>query len=572
MNSEIYAERIEAMLEEPIGGEARSTLANPDQWFIDFATGGSPAASGVAVNQATAMSISAVFACVRNLAEDVAKLPIFVGRRLPGGGKERLPAHPLYRLLETEPNPEMTAFDFRQAITACATFLGNGYAEIETANGGTPIALWPLENWRVKVRRGPDKRLYYEIDGGKSRLELANMLHIKGYGNNGVLGEMLLHCGRESMGLTIAAQRFASSFFGNGTQMAGVLEYSKTLKGQAMETLRRQWMEMHSGPDNAHKPAILEDGMKWTKTSAEPNEAQMIETRMFQVEDVARWFRMPPHKIGHLERAQGWSTLESANTDYVVDTLMPWLTRWEQESKRKLVADKDPTIFAEHMVQALLRGDSEKRALLYTALRNAGAINANYLCEQENIDPPPGDAGTVYLVPANMMNIEKAAKMDGSADDPTLPKPPPAPVIVPAASADPAIPAAKPVASSEKRELEIAEAHRPALMDAAGRVVRRGMQIFGKLGMTREAIDKLFTEHVEYARKAFSPALQALNGTRAAMNIPAFNRAQDWATGLDALQGELREAADKGTAEIVMARWMKDWPGQVVETILEEVM
>lgn len=552
MNSATYAERIELMLGEPAGiaenSESRSSLANPDQFLMEYFNGGGPVRAGVMVNQATALSASSVFACVRNLAEDVAKLPLIVGRQTPEGGVETLAGHPLYRLLDVEPNPEMTAFDFRQALIACAAFLGNFIAEIERANDGTPKALWPIENYRWKLKRGPDKQLYYEIDGGRSRLAPADVLHVKGFGMNGVLGEMLLQCGRESIGLMIAAERFAASFFGNGTQMSGVLKTTKVLKDPAIETLRRQWMEMHSGPDNAHKPAILEDGMDWVKTSAEPNEAQMIETRMFQVEDVARWFRMPPHKIGHLERAQGWSTLESANTDYVVDTLMPWTIRCEQEYKRKLVGKSEPAVFAAHLFNGLLRGDATARAAYYMAMRNAGILNADDIRKLENLNPLPDGLGQVYLVPANMMNAKKAAAMDGSANDPSMKT---APVAAPAVSADPAMPpGGKDQITAEARNalsLNIADAHRSIFMDAAERVVRRAAGVLGKGEMKREASERFWNEQLDYAQKAFAPAIAALQGTRRA-------------AGLDALEIEPISFDAERRSMPDLKTWGEQWP------------
>jgi HK97 family phage portal protein len=289
-----------------LAGEQRalggvSTLANPAPWLVDFYGGGTPSA-GVRVTEATALSASAVFACVRNIAEDEAKLPFIVYRNLEPQGKERLKAHPLYRLLHDEPNPEMSSFDFRQAVTACAVLFGGGYAEIEKTQAGVPLYLWPIESWRVRPLRDAAKNLYYEVDG-RDRLDPADMLHIRGFGFDGVLGCMLAQVGKESLGLTIAAQRFAASFFGNGTKVSGLLSHPKMLSPEAHKRLKESWTEEHGGPGNAHKPRILEEGMTWTQLSTAPDEAQMVETRQFQVEDVARWFRMPPHKIQHLLRS-----------------------------------------------------------------------------------------------------------------------------------------------------------------------------------------------------------------------------------------------------------------------------
>jgi HK97 family phage portal protein len=201
----------------------------------------------------------------------------------------------------------------------------------------------------VAVARGAGRAqgrdLIYRIDG-RDVLPARDVLHIKGFGINGVVGYMLAQVGKESLGLTLAAQRFAANYYANGTRFTGLISHPKVMSPEAYKRLEQSFNENHAGVDRAHGTKVLEEGVTWTKTSADANEAQMLEARQFQVEDVARWLRMPPHKIGHLERAQGWSTLESANTDYVIDTLMPWLVRWEQECQRKLIGRRTPTCSA----------------------------------------------------------------------------------------------------------------------------------------------------------------------------------------------------------------------------------
>lgn len=409
--SDIFAERLHAMTSAavaPVADELRSHPSNPDEFITRFFNGGGERAAGVTVNETTAMSASAVFACVRNLAEDEAKLPFLTYEKLEPRGKKRRTDLPVYKLLHDEPNPEMTAFSFREAMTASAALYGGGLAEIERTNDGTPLALWPIEPWRWRAERvGPRGReLVYRIDG-RDVLPARDVLHIKGFGINGLVGYMVAQVGRESLGLTLAAQRFAANYYANGTRVSGILTHPARLSPEGQKNLGTSFDKKYSGVENSHGTPVLEEGVTWTKVSADADEAQMLEARQFQVEDVARWLRMPPHKIGHLLRATGWSTLEATNTDYVIDTLMPWLVRWEQECNRKLIGAGNANLFCEHLVNGLMRGDSAARADFYQKMWNIGVYSQNDILEKENDNPVEG--GDERYVPLNMVNARVAA-------------------------------------------------------------------------------------------------------------------------------------------------------------------
>jgi len=474
---------------DAVKDEQRASVTDPPQWLQEFFGGGVKSA-GVNVNEITALSASAVFGCVRNIAEDLAKLPLLLYRRIEGGGKERFPEHPIYRLLHDNPNPEMTAFDFRQAVTAAAVLWGGGYAEIETTRGGDPAYLWPLEPWRVRVDRDSNKRLVYIIDG-RTTLASDEVMHLKGFSITGIVGLMIASTGRDSLGLTLAAQKFAASFFANGMNLGGMLEHPGKLSDQARGNLRKSWETVHSGPDNANKLAILEEGLKFNAAgSVQPNDGQLIETRQFQIEDVARWFRMPPHKIQHLLRST-FGNIEHQAIEYVTDTIMPWAVKWEQEISKKLLAD-ERDIFAEHLMDALLRGDSLSRSQALQIQFQNGVINDDEWRSIENRNPLPNGTGKTFFVPMNMTTIERA--ISGGPVEPAAPAAPP-----------PAMPASPDAA-------EVREALSPLLDDIARRICRREEEVLRKSatrGDFAEFAPKFYDEHRSYVRNAMLPLVQS---------------------------------------------------------------
>ena len=473
------------------GDETRATLADPPVWLQEFFGGGSPAA-GVRVSESTALSASAVFGCVRNIAEDLAKLPLLTYRRL-ADGKERFPEHPVYKILHDDPNPEMTAFDFRQAVTASAVLWGGGYSEVERNGRGDPVYLWPIEPWRVRIDRDMSRRLVYIVDG-KSTLRPDELMHIKGFSITGIVGLMIAATGKDSLGLTLAAQKFAAAFFSNGMNSGGAIEHPGKLSPQAVTNMRESWAKVHSGPENAHKPAILEEGAKFTKTGTAPNEAQMLETRQFQVEDVARWFRMPPHKIQHLLRST-FSNIEHQAIEYSTDTIMPWAVRWEQEIKKKLLTN-DPDVFSEHLMDALLRGDTLTRSQAFEIQTRSGARNIDEWRAAENMNPLPNGMGKKHFVALNMTTIDRIGEPE-PAKEPTAP----------------------PVTEPDPEDVRSMLA--PLIADVARRVVRREDEALHKAGKRDDyesAARKFYGDHREYVAKSIDPLVRSY---LAAMKIKA---------------------------------------------------
>lgn len=440
--------------------EKRSTYQTPAQWLADILTGGA-STSGATVNEVTALNAATVFACVRNLAEDIGKLPLFLYRNTSGGGKERETGSPLYYMMHDSPNDEMTSFEFRQAIMIDVLLGGNGYAEIVRNGAGMPVELRKIARDRVKVERNALKQLIYKVRNDNMEdvtIAAADMLHVRGMGD-GLMGWSIIKLARESVGLALSAEQSGAAFFGNNSVPAGVLETKEKLSIEAMKKLAESWKALYGGPDNRHKVAVLENSMTFKPMSIPQDDAQYLETREFSVEEICRWYRMPPHKVGHLKRATGWTTLETTNTDYVVDTLMPWMERWEQELQRKLLSPSQGDLFFEFLVEGLLRGDSAARSAFYREQFNIGAMSQNDIRRAENRNPI-GPEGDVYYVPLNMVPSEIAAK------GPQQPDPAPSPPPTDPAQADN-------VAAKRQSKLNAIEnAHTAMLEEAFARVLK----------------------------------------------------------------------------------------------------
>jgi HK97 family phage portal protein len=365
--------------------------------------------SGIAVSPEKSMTLPTYFACVRNIAEDISKLPLKVYAERPDEGKDVRKDHPLYRLLHDQPNPEMASQTFRETLTAWALGWGNGIAVIERA-GSKVVALWPKHPSVVTITRDADGDIIYVIREPRKEpvvLDRSEVFHLRGLGSD-ISGYPISYLARESIGLGLAAQQFGAAFYGNGAVPGGVLEHPAKLSPEAHKRLKESWSDSHQGPENAHKVAVLEEGMKYSKMSIPPEEAQFLESREFQTEEVCRWFRMPPHKVGHLKRAT-FSNIEHQGIEYVGDTLMPWGGRWESEAKIKLVPENEQQIYIEHSYNALLQADSLARAQFYTAQFQVGALSPNEIRALENRNPVEG--GDQRFVQLNMMPIENVGQI-----------------------------------------------------------------------------------------------------------------------------------------------------------------
>lgn len=382
-------------------------------WVFD-AFGEMPSTTGVRINAESAKRTAAVYACTRILAESVASLPLFVYERLDRG-KRKAPDNPLYRILHDAPNPEVTAFTFFEMQMEHAPLRGNCYSQIIRNGAGQPIALYPLHPAAVTPRRIGNE-LVYEVraEGGIAFLAASDMLHVPmmPYDVTGLAGLGLVGLAKETIGLAQAAERVAGTLFSNGVNAKGVVSHPKTLSPKAAQNLRDSIAENLAGIANSNKPLILEEGMNWTQTTITPDEAQFLETRKFQVIEICRWFRIPPHMIADLERAT-FSNIEQQSIDFVQNALRPWLVRWEQELNRKLFRPGDP-YFAEFNVDGLLRGDAAARAAFYGQGIRDGWLLRNEARERENLSAIEGLDEP--LSPLNMTTGNPPSSDDAKAD------------------------------------------------------------------------------------------------------------------------------------------------------------
>ena len=391
------------------------TSSSPE--IARYFTDGSPSRAGVAVTGDTALTYPAFWAAVSLIAADIASLPLILYRRLPNGGKERFSEHQLYRILHDEPNPEMTSMVYRETQQAHVLAWGNGYAEIERDRLNRVSALWPLTPNRVTPFRpstdpyGPLRYRVLNEDNTETVLQAQDVLHIPGLGYDGYLGYSVVAKARESLGLGLAMQQFGASFFGNGSTFGGVITSPRALGDKEKKDFVAELKGFHQGLDRAHRFVLLEGGMDYKRLGVPPDDAQFLESRSFHISEIARWFKVPPHKLGDLSRAT-FSNIEHQAIDYVTTCLRPWARRWEQEINRKLIAPSERKIqFVEHLFEDLLKGDIQSRYAAYAVGRQWGWLSADDVREKENMNPLPSGSGSMYLVPQNMWPADKVDEM-----------------------------------------------------------------------------------------------------------------------------------------------------------------
>ena len=389
-----------------------------------FYMGGS--SSGKAVTERSAMQMTAVYSCVRILAEAVAGLPLHMYRYTSDGGKEKAIDHPLYRLLHDEPNPEMSSFVFRETLMTHLLLWGNAYAQIIRNGKGEVMALYPLMPNRMEVNRDSLGRLYYQyttqsddvptVKGTTVYLDPSEVLHIPGLGFDGLVGYSPIAMAKNAIGMAIACEEYGAKFFANGAAPSGVLEHPGTIKDPAR--LRETWQSQFGGSSNSGKVAILEEGMKYTPISISPEQAQFLETRKFQINEIARIFRVPPHMVGDLEKSS-FSNIEQQSLEFVKYTLDPWVIRWEQSIHRTLLNETEKKeYFVKFNLEGLLRGDYQSRMNGYATARQNGWMSANDIRELENLDRiPKADGGDLYLINGNMLPLCDAGAYANKSDE-----------------------------------------------------------------------------------------------------------------------------------------------------------
>ena len=388
-----------------------STVGSSYTFFMGGSTSGKP------VNERSAMQMTAVYSCVRILAEAVAGLPLHLYRYTESGGKEKAIDHPLYLLLHDEPNPEMSSFVFRETLMTHLLLWGNAYAQIIRNGKNEVIALYPLMPNKMEVDRDERGQLYYKyqrsndeaptMEGSSVILKPSDVLHIPGLGFDGLVGYSPIAMAKNAIGMAISCEEYGAKFFANGAQPGGVLEHPGTIKDP--QRVRESWQRSFGGSGNANKIAVLEEGMKYTPIAISPEQAQFLETRKFQINEIARIFRVPPHMVGDLEKSS-FSNIEQQSLEFVKYTLDPWVIRWEQSIMRSLLSPEEKkTYYVKFNLEGLLRGDYQSRMNGYAIGRQNGWMSANDIRELENLDRiPTEEGGDLYLINGNMLPMRDA--------------------------------------------------------------------------------------------------------------------------------------------------------------------
>lgn len=386
--------------------------------------------AGEIVDARTAMQITAVYACIRVLSESIAQLPLQL-YKIEDGKREKATDHPLYFLLHSEPNPEMSSFNWREAMMMHMLVFGNCYSQIIRDGRGNVTALYPLMSDKMELSRDPNtSQLYYEYTHSikeadtmkareeKVRLDPKDVFHVPGMGFDGLIGYSPLALAKNAVGTGLACEKYGAKFFNNSAIPTGVLEHPNVLDDEAAERLRENWNSVYGGSNSAGKVAVLEQGMSYKPISITPEQVQFLQTRKFQTGEIARIFRVPPHMIGDLERST-YANIEQQSLEFVKYTLDPWLVRWEQAIQRSLLKDDEKSrYYVKFNVDGLLRGDYQSRMNGYALGRQNGWYSTNDIRNLENMElVAPEDGGDLYLINGNMTKLNEAGLFGKDSTD-----------------------------------------------------------------------------------------------------------------------------------------------------------
>lgn len=379
------------------------SISNPSISLLG-AFGGGHTAAGVRVTPDSAMQATVVNACVRVYAESIATVPLLVYRRV-GRGKERAGETALYERLHDQPNPWQTSFEWRELMERHRCLRGNAYSLIERNGRGDITALYPLDPTKVQIQTGNDRLPYYRVTelNGHPILHQSKVFHLRNMSKDGYTGLGYIEEAIDAVGLTLALQTFGSTLFSNGATHGGYFKYDGSLKPDQLEAARAMLQATWGGMKNANKPGVLDGAWTWEATSMKAEEAQFLESRGYQVEDIARLFRMPPVMIGHSDKAATYASAEQFFLAFVVHSLGPVAARWEGALNRCLRTDREDDLFAEFLLAGLLRGDIKSRYAAYAVARQWGWFSVDDIRELENYDPLKDGTGDIYLQPMNMV-------------------------------------------------------------------------------------------------------------------------------------------------------------------------
>lgn len=379
------------------------------------------AIAGVPVDHDSALTYSAVWACTKIISEHIAMMPWRAFEK-KNGVRQVADGSLLDGLLYRSPNDEMTSFDFRQALITSALLQGNGLAEIERTRHGEPAAMWGIDWQRANPDRDRRGRLVYDIaenNGKNTVLYAKDVIHLKGMGYDGLQGYSVIEYAKQCISLGLATEQFGAAFFGNGAMPGGVIEWKDEAPQpegwgpNAAKNMKGSWNKKHQGSAKHGGIEILEPGQTFKAISINPNDSQFLESRKFGINEVCRWFNVKPHKVADLERSTN-SNIESQNIEHVTDTLLPWVTRLEQETDFKMYG-RDTRKYSKHNMSALLRGDLKARQEFYKTMLDRGVYSIDEVRAFEDMNPLENGNGKIRLVPMNMATLEQAVKNGNTA-------------------------------------------------------------------------------------------------------------------------------------------------------------
>lgn len=399
--------------------ESRGLLQNPAQPLTSSAIldwlGGPKSAAGVSVSEAGSLKMPAVWRAVNLLASTTAALPLKAYR---AGTYDEVSVPAL-----SQPHPDLTGYEVAELRMTHLLLWGNSYAFKVRDRAGRIAQLWPLHPSSIQVgtlsrdRRTSDNPTgkVFKVEGDDRQFTSAEILHVPGLGYDGVTGVSPIRLATQAIGLGLAAEEYAAKLYASGSLMSGILQTEQRLAEGQAERLKVGWKQKVSGLSNAHDIAVLDSGAKFQAVSMPATDAQMIESRRFQVSEIARWFGVPPHMLMDTEKSTSWgSGIEQQSIGFIVYTLRPWLVRIEQRLSREVAAPSDSSVYVKHKVEGLLRGDSTARANFYNTMRQVGAFSANDIRDLE--DRPPVEGGDTYLQPLNMAPLGTTTTEQGDPD------------------------------------------------------------------------------------------------------------------------------------------------------------
>lgn len=567
---------------ESLGG-----ISTYNKKMAEFLSGGTRSDSGVIVTERTALYSTTVLACQKVIAESIASLPLMVYQRQERG-KERAYDHPLYGVLHDQANPYMTSFLFRETLQHHLLTYGNAYCEIQRNASGNVVALWPLLPDRTVVKLEGDKKYYQtNIKNETVTLPSNRVLHIPGLGFDGLQGYSPIQMAMQAIGLGMAAEEFGARFYGNGMNVGAVAEHPGKLTEQGSKNLRESLEKTYSGLGKSHRLLLLEEGMQFKRVPFAPNEAQFLETRKFQVNEIARLYRVPPHLIQDLDRAT-FSNIEYQSIEFVVHTLRPWLVRWEQAILTQLfTAEERKQYFAEFLVDGLLRGDMKSRYDAYAVGRSNGWLSADDIRALENMNPLPEKKGEIYLVPLNMVPVDYIMDQPQAQQEPS----------------EENNGGKRDLIAKEKRQRAVAtrerimQAWKPVYRDAFSRIVRREKNDMKRLvhkhirsvETLREAIEKFYDTEGKFrdyilqvlrpvqdglSEQIMQAAAEEVNDKADPEQVKQFNerylqnRAQEY---VDSSKGQLLALTEEDEEEMLgliderLDDWEQNRPDKVIE-------